>query len=154
MSNVRLYPFLCTFAWSRHIICAGRMLIFFWGTLPRSCWPFPNHADSIVQFHSSVSFLTAVNYCGTFHIQHCDWRISVYIVCSGLNGFAICQRHILWLHSRDKTAMLAPKQWKYVAQVLHDNRLKFPKDIRDLNIYENRKRKKDSLVHSHVVVKT
>ena len=35
----------------------------------------------------------------------------------------------LALQAHGKKAMLVPKQWKNVAQVLHNNRVKFPKDF-------------------------
>ena len=36
---------------------------------------------------------------------------------------------ILGFHSCDDTAMLVYKQWQNVAQVLQNNRIKFPKDV-------------------------
>ena len=36
---------------------------------------------------------------------------------------------ILGFHSRDETAILVSNQWQNVAQVLHNNRIKIPKDF-------------------------
>ena len=36
---------------------------------------------------------------------------------------------ILGFHSRDETACWCTKQWQNVAQVLHSNRIKVPKDL-------------------------